>query len=155
MFHVTYFCENLWLMIIEKVLFFWRHIYSLTQLYYICYFLRVFTGFALSNGQQFTLNSGVFPVTKHPFKRAFMPKKSKLNFFWVPYELGSQIVLRIYSESQIFRIFWPIRVSRSLARDMGDQVTPIWAIFQQYLVEIGVTRSNLGVWVNSENYLAS
>ena len=52
-----------------------------------------------------TLNFGVFPVTKHPFIRAFLPKKSKLKIFWVPYELGSQIVLRIYSESQIFRIF--------------------------------------------------
>ena len=70
----------------------------------------------------------------------FSAKKSKLKFFWVPYELGSQIVLRIYSESQIFRIFWPFWVSRSLARDTGDRVTPIWAIFKQYLAEIGVAR---------------
>ena len=69
-----------------------------------------------------------------------MPKKSKLKFFWVPDELWSQIVLRIYSESQIFRIFWPIWVSRSLAQDMGNRVTPIWAIFKQFFAQIGFTR---------------
>ena len=72
-----------------------------------------------------TLNFGVFPVTKHPFKRAFMPKKSKLKFFWVPDKLGSQIVLRIYSESQIFIIFWRFWVSRSLAWDTDNRATPI------------------------------
>ena len=84
---------------------------------------------------------GIFTVTKHPSIRAFVPKKRNLKFFCVPDELGSQIVLRIYSESQIFRIFWPIWVSRSLARDTGDRVTPIWAIFKQYLAEIGVAGS--------------
>ena len=44
-------------------------------------------------------------VTKHPYLRALTPKKSKRKKKYVPYELGSQIVLRIYSESQIFRIF--------------------------------------------------
>ena len=46
-----------------------------------------------------------FTVTKHPYLRALTPKKSKRKKKYVPYELGSQIVLRIYSESQIFRIF--------------------------------------------------
>ena len=48
--------------------------------------------------------------------------------------------IRIYSESQIFIIFWLIWVLRSLAWDTGGWVTPIWAIFKQYLAEIGVAR---------------
>ena len=36
------------------------------------------------------------------YKPYLLPKKSKLKFFGVPVKLGSQIVLRIYSESQIF-----------------------------------------------------
>ena len=29
-------------------------------------------------------------------------------------------------------------VFRALARDMGNQVTPIWAIFKQFFAQIGV-----------------
>ena len=43
-------------------------------------------------------------------KTAFLPKKSNLKCFSLPDELGSQIGL-IYSESQIFRIFWPMFVA--------------------------------------------
>ena len=38
-------------------------------------------------------------------KWTLLLKKVSSNFFWVLDELGGQIVLRIHSESQIFRIF--------------------------------------------------
>ena len=63
---------------------------------------------------------------KHPFNCAFMPKKRKLNFFWVPDELGSQIVLRICSDHWSFRIFRPIWVPKSLAWDMAVKAGLVW-----------------------------
>ena len=78
---------------------------------------------------------------KHPFNCAFMPKKRKLKFFWVPDELGSQIVLRICSEYQFFGIFRPFRLSRFLARDMSNQATPISAKYCLKIAQMGVTRS--------------
>ena len=63
---------------------------------------------------------------KHPFNCAFMPKKRKLKFFWVPDELGSQIVLRICSDHWSFRKFRPIWVPKSLARDMAVQASLVW-----------------------------
>ena len=46
---------------------------------------------------------GRFTVTKHPYLRALTPKKSKRKKKYVPYELGSQIVLRIFIRTQNFR----------------------------------------------------
>ena len=71
----------------------------------------------------------------------FFAKKSKLKFFRVPDELGSQIVLRICSEYQIFRIFWLFWVSMSLARDMSNGATPISAKYCLKIAKIGVTWS--------------
>ena len=51
----------------------------------------------------------------------------------VPDELGIQIVLRIYTESQIFIIFWQFRVSRSLARDITNQFL-FWSIMEDSMI---------------------
>ena len=84
-----------------------------------------------SKGWSWTLSQYI----KHPFNRAFLPKK-QLNYFWVPDELGSQIVLRICPGYQIFRIFWQIQVSKSLTRVTSNKVTPIWAIFKHFFLHI-------------------
>ena len=50
-------------------------------------------------------NLGILQGGLRSEKWTFLPNKCKLNSLGVPDELGSQIVLRIYSESQIFRVF--------------------------------------------------
>ena len=56
-----------------------------------------------------------------------------------PDELGRQIVLRISSKYQIFRIFQQIWVSKPLAWDMSNQVTLFLLKFCYIWVKIGVT----------------
>ena len=106
----------------KKVNFFWAPIQKAHE--YVLNLQRQLSS-SLASVAAHRSKFGIFTVTKHPSIRAFVPKKSNLKFFCVPDELGSQIVLRIYSECQCFRIRRPFRFWKSLARDMGDRVTLI------------------------------